>query len=311
MNKSQEATEHENFVAHLGHDLRSPLTAIAGFTRLVQRRAQLTAAEQENLDKVLVGVELMLQLIDNIVDLAKLESGLLRMHAVAFNLPAVLHQVTDQMATAATAKNIDLQRQWPNLPDTVQGDELRLAQILRLLLDNAIKFSDSGTVILEVKNLDPYLRFSVLDNGPGISAERLQSLLGESQIIAAAAGTGLGLALSKALLKQLDGTLQAVSTPGKGSCFWFDLQLPVIALDNAAKTTAERNSSQAEKPSDSVPAAALAALQQLSLEGDILGLMEQAEALAQQPQCHAFAQQLITLAKGFQVNKICQLLDLD
>lgn len=302
---SVERDSKTNFVAFLGHDLRGHLNSVVGYSRLVLRRADLEPKQRQNLQKALASSDALLRLIDRMVDLAKLESAILDLHPAPVDVTVLLDRISAASGAQAAAKGLRFERRWTDLPRLVEADELRLQQALTALLDNAIGYSERGEVLLAVDYQAPLWRFAVADQGPGIEAERLQELLGTFAAIGGAAGTGLGIALSKALAELMGGRLQALSTLGRGSRFWLELELPVL---NDASRSATASPAPAPAPA-TLPAEALAKLHALALSGDIMGLLEHAEALGEKSDYAAFADELKTLARGFQVNKICQLLN--
>jgi K+-sensing histidine kinase KdpD len=297
-----------NFVASLGHDLRSPLTAIVGFARLLQRRAQLEPKQQANLEKILIAAEQQLQLINTVVDLAKAESGTLQLQPEPGDLPALLAGISDSLRRRCEEKGLQLTTRWPALASLAEFDERRLHQVLLQLLDNALRYTDQGEVALDVGQHGERFRFSVRDTGAGIGAERLRQLLQSPAPVPDARGSGLGLPLSRILIALMGGELNATSTD-QGSCFSFEILLP------ASGSMYQRPGSAAVSNRDGIsyllpPAKVIKTLTDLAMRGDIKGLLEQAELLAQRSDGDyaPFAQELTTLAQGFQVNKICEML---
>lgn len=296
-----------NFVAYLGHDLRSHLNAILGFTRLVQGRAQLEEKHRSSLQKVLLSAEQLLQLINKIVDLAKLESAMLQLHAAPVDLVALLDRITMRYDEHFQNTGLSLKKQWQSLPQLVLADEVYLQHALVGLIDNAVKFTERGQIVVAVDYQESRFRFSISDTGVGIEAERLQRFLANFVVAGDTAGTGLGIAYSKALIELMGGNLEAVSTPGKGSTFWFELELPLSEMQHDSAQCLKATPS-ARSPVHDIPDELRGTLHQLIREGDILGILDITSDLETNPQLADFAVELRTLAKGFQINRISDLL---
>jgi PAS domain S-box-containing protein len=223
-----------SFLANMSHELRTPLNAILGYAQVLGRDADLGARPQRAVAVIERSGEHLLSLINEILDLAKIESGTIEMHRAPFDFPGLLAGVTDLMRARAEDKGLVFTCESPAvLPAAVLADEKRLRQILTNLLDNAIKYTASGGVTLTVARREGRYRFVVEDTGVGISADQLPRIFetfhqvrSEQEFIE---GTGLGLAISKTLVALMGGTLEVSSTPGEGSRFWFDLDLPEAA----------------------------------------------------------------------------------
>ena len=308
-----ETTAHPvNFVASLGHDLRSHLTAIIGFARLIQRRAQLEPKQQDNLERILTAADQQLNLINTVVDLAKAESGTLELQAEPVDLPALLTSVSDSMRRRIEEKGLRLKTHWPSPTTLVELDERRLYQVLTHLLGNAIRYTEQGEVMLHVEQDHDVFRFSVHDTGCGIDAEYLEQLLQTPPPVPAARGSGLGVPLSRVLIELMGGKLEASSRVDEGSCFQFELQLPAVATTGMYQSTSDISEQTSTAPSYSkvLPVEMINTLTDLALQGDIKGILDQAESLHEYSggKFTALATELIGLAKSFQVNKICELL---
>ncbi len=226
------------FLSNMNHELRSPLNAILGFTRVSARNSQLPQDVQENLAIILHSGEHLLALINQVLDLAKIEAGRTTFIAVDFDLLHLLAVLEDMFALTAASKGIALQfERAADLPQIVHGDEIKLRQVLINLLSNALKFTDQGKVTLRVTALeasDPdfaandgsaqsapsrVLRFEVIDTGPGISADEqeqifetfAQNAMGQR----VEGGTGLGLPISRNFVRVMGGnlTLESPANP--------------------------------------------------------------------------------------------------
>jgi CheY-like chemotaxis protein len=233
------------FLATMSHELRTPLNAILGYAQMFGRDPTLSARHHGYLEVIRDSGEHLLTLIDEVLDLAKIEAGKLELEPTQMPLTRFLATLQDIIRIKAEEKRLDLA--WdlgPGLPRAVRADQRRLRQILLNLLTNAVKFTDRGSVRLSVTFRPPTrLRFVVSDTGIGMSATQLQKLFEPfeqvSELRRRAGGTGLGLAISRKLVRAMGGDIQVESRPGEGTTFSFELDLPVDDLDTrpAASTT--------------------------------------------------------------------------
>jgi len=220
-----------SFLANMSHELRTPLNAILGYAQVLEQDAVLGPEPRRAVGVIERSGEHLLSLINEVLDLAKIESGTVAAQRAPFDLAGLLAGVADLMRARADGKGLAFACEYPAvLPAAVQGDDRRLRQVLTNLLDNAIKYTPEGGVRLGVARHDLRYRFVVEDTGVGISAvelprifETFHQIRGEQEFIE---GTGLGLAISKTLVGLMGGALDVASTPGQGSRFWFDLELP-------------------------------------------------------------------------------------
>ncbi|MCP4406194.1 MAG: hypothetical protein GY807_00200 [Gammaproteobacteria bacterium] len=162
-------------------------------------------------------------MINEVLDLAKVEAGNLELYATDINLPDLLQEVVDIMQTRAKAKGLHFSSEWlSNIPTMVIADERRIRQVLVNLLDNAIKYSDRGTVVLKVGHHNDCLRFLIEDTGIGIRTEDLKNIFNIFHQVhhqkRVEQGTWLGLAICQRLVNLMGGTLQVTSVPGEGAC---------------------------------------------------------------------------------------------
>ncbi len=234
------------FLANMSHEIRTPMNAIIGMTHLMQRDvADPVAAER--LAKVSGSASHLMQVINDVLDLSKIESGKLELEHQPFSLSAVLQRCMALVAERAQHKGLTLSTQAQALPDALRGDPLRLSQALLNLLGNAVKFTERGGVVLAVEQMllaDPLarapaahpadtdgslpvrLRFTVRDSGIGVAPEHLRDLYGafvqaDLSTTRRYGGTGLGLAITQRLAALMGGEVGVRSQPGLGSEFWF------------------------------------------------------------------------------------------
>jgi signal transduction histidine kinase/CheY-like chemotaxis protein len=235
------ARQRSNFLAQMSHELRTPLNAIIGYAQLLKRdRHLLNDRQAAGLATIQESGQHLLTLINDILDLARVEAGRMVLYPAAVHLGAFLQVVVDIMRVKAEEKGLAFEYALaPDVPAAVTVDETRLRQVLLNLLGNAVKFTDRGTVSLRVSRVpsavgdesDVRLRFDVADTGIGMSAQQLGRLFQPFEQVAdmprRAGGTGLGLAISQQLVRLMGGNIDVASEPGKGSAFWFELAAPV------------------------------------------------------------------------------------
>jgi len=227
------------FLANMSHELRTPLNAILGYAQLLLNDAGRDERTVTGLDTIRQSGELLLTLINDVLDVAAIESGKVAFYPEAVDLPAFLNAVADIVRVKADQKNLLLTLSTaPALPHSVLVDVKRLRQVLLNLLSNAVKFTDAGEVQLRVEPVGPVgatvrLRFEVKDSGIGIddSADRLDSIFDPfvqaPDVQRRFGGTGLGLSISRQLLGLMGSDIHVESHLGQGSCFRFELELPV------------------------------------------------------------------------------------
>ncbi len=221
------------FLASVSHELRTPLNGILGYTQILRREPGLSERQREGLRVIHESADHLLALINDVLDLSKIEAGRIELQEADFDLPGFVAGVERTIAPRATGKGILFESEVAgDLPAWVRGDEQRLRQVVYNLVANAVKFTMAGGVVFSVQRREAdVIRFSVSDTGPGIAAEDLARLFQPftqvgPQSNSAACGTGLGLAISRSLVERMGGTLNVESRPGWGSRFWFDVALP-------------------------------------------------------------------------------------
>ena len=221
------------FLANMSHELRTPLNGVLGYAQLLQRDRGLNAAQREALDAIAKCGAHLLDLINDVLDLSKIEAGRIDIEQTATDLVQLTTDLHHVVAESARRKGLLLSMAIaPGVPRRVSADGRHLRQVLLNLLGNAIKFTPTGEVRLEISlDDDGRLAFAVTDTGIGVEPEELAEIFEaftQTKSGAAAGGTGLGLTISRHLLNAMGSELCLESTPGKGSRFHF--ALPAIAL---------------------------------------------------------------------------------
>ncbi len=220
-----------HFLASMSHELRTPLNGILGYTQILRRDAAVAGKQREGVSIIHQSAEHLLALINDVLDLAKIEARKLVLHPAEFDLPEFVRAIEHVFQPRARDKNLLLETAFaPDLPPVVVGDAQRLRQVVFNLLSNAIKFTRHGGVIFSVEKAGDRIRFSVSDSGPGIATEEQSRLfepfaqIGDHRLHAE--GTGLGLNVSRGIVEQMGGVLSVESRAGWGSRFWFEVPLP-------------------------------------------------------------------------------------
>ncbi|MEP6504441.1 MAG: PAS domain-containing protein, partial [Betaproteobacteria bacterium] len=218
------------FVANMSHEIRTPLNGILGLAWLLARDPR-DAVQRERLGKIGDAGQHLLQIINDILDLSKIEAGKLTLEETDFSLDTLLSTACDMVGERARAKGLELVVDTDHVPRRLRGDPTRLSQMILNLLSNAVKFTERGWVRLKGDLLDErdgrvLVRFEVRDTGEGIPLERQSELFnafeqGDNTTTRRFGGTGLGLSLTRNLAAAMNGTVGLASAPGAGSTFWF------------------------------------------------------------------------------------------
>jgi PAS domain S-box-containing protein len=223
------------FLANMSHELRTPLNAILGFSHMMQHDPSLNASQQETLNIINNSGEHLLRVINDVLEIAKIEAGKLQLEVTAFDLHAMVREVTDMMLLRAQQKGLQLSLdQSSAFPRYIKGDEARLRQILVNLVSNAVKFTEQGGVIIRLAvsdNTFHHLLLEVEDTGRGISKQDQQRLFQPFVQLSDAkmqVGTGLGLSIVQQFVKLMGGMITVESTMGKGSMFRVELPMETV-----------------------------------------------------------------------------------
>jgi len=235
------------FLANMSHEIRTPMNAIIGLTHLL-RRDSVNPVDHERLGKVSGAAHHLLELINDILDLSKIEAGKLNLEQTDFSLDALLSRTCALIGDRARAKGLEMVLRTERLPDMVCGDSTRLSQALLNLLSNAVKFTSSGWVMLNASMEEEdtghvHLRFEIRDTGPGIAADQQWRLFAafeqaDTSTTRRYGGTGLGLAITRHLAELMEGEVGMQSEPGQGSLFWFTARLRRASSRSARLRTA-------------------------------------------------------------------------
>jgi signal transduction histidine kinase/CheY-like chemotaxis protein len=237
------------FLANMSHELRTPLNGILGYAQILQNSKNLGEQERKGIEIINQCGSHLLTLINDILDLSKIEARKMELHPAEFHFPSFLQGVAEICRIKAEQKDLDFVVNFDDsLPVGIKADEKRLRQVLINLLSNAIKFSDRGRVIFSVKLLergaiDDRIRFQVEDTGVGISPQHLEKIFLPFEQAGStskqAEGTGLGLAISQRIVTMMGGTLAVESQLGEGSCFYFEIELPEAIAWAATSQTSQ------------------------------------------------------------------------
>lgn len=236
------------FLTNMSHELRTPLNGVIGIVDLLAQTKQ--SAHQRELTSIIkASSDQLRRLIGDILDLARIEAGELTLHQAPLSLTELIQDIAGPAGLAAESKGVAIQvRLDPALPRSVQGDALRLKQVLTNLVGNAVKFTQVGTITIEVSRSHDTYRFAVSDTGIGFDAQQRETIFGRFQqaddtITRRFGGSGLGLAICSDLVDAMGGELDCLGVAGQGAVFWFS-----IPLDEVVATSIQRASKEDTAP---------------------------------------------------------------
>jgi len=222
------------FLANMSHEIRTPMNAIVGLIRLMQQ-AGATPEQAQRLDKIETSTQHLLSIINDILDISKIEAGKLTLEQSDFRLDGIFDYIQSLLGEQATCKGLTIEVDLNEVPLWLRGDLTRLRQALLNYVGNAIKFTRRGTISLRATKLEEnddgiLVRFEVKDTGIGIEADKLSGLFeafeqADTSTTRKHGGTGLGLAITRRLAALMGGEAGAESEPGQGSTFWFTARL--------------------------------------------------------------------------------------
>ncbi|MEO0987164.1 MAG: ATP-binding protein, partial [Cyanobacteria bacterium J06639_14] len=313
-----------DFLTNMSHELRTPLNGILGYAQVLANANHLTPRDRRGVETIRQCGSHLLGLINDILDLAKIEASKLTLEPTEFHLPSLLQAVVDLISIKIKQKGIALIYQPSDqLPEGIVTDELRLRQVLINLLGNAVKFTETGSITLQVDSLHPStlkpghccLRFQIIDTGIGISPENQQTLFRAFEqggdLKKQAEGTGLGLAISQRIIRLMGGNIRVESQPGQGSKFYFTLELAL-----AQQKLQGNQGSRSDRPTDEVnallkpevirpPRQTLECLLDLAQSDDINALRKSLDELVTNNTAYiSFAEPILQLAKQFETEQI-------
>jgi two-component system sensor histidine kinase/response regulator len=235
---AEDATKMKSdFLANMSHEIRTPMNAIIGMTYLVQK-TELTPRQRDYISKVQAAGKHLLGVINDILDFSKVEAGKLDLESADFELQGLLENLGGLLAEKVHAKGLELVFDvGAEVPTHLRGDAMRLGQILINYTNNAVKFTDAGSIVVSVRaseltDSSVMLNFRVRDTGIGMTPEQMGRMFqsfsqGDTSTTRRFGGTGLGLAISKQLAQLMGGEVGVESVPGKGSVFWFTARLEI------------------------------------------------------------------------------------
>ncbi len=315
------------FLSKMGHELRTPLNGILGYTQIFADDNSLSSGQQKGIQTIHQSGEHLLVLINDILDLSRIESGKMELLRSEFRLPEFLLEIENIIRVRCREKGLQFSCEYTeSLPVTIKADELRLRQVLLHLLSNAVKFTEQGhcTFAINSETLDKKrvrLIISITDSGPGIEPEIQEKIFEPFQQsderLKYAKGSGLGLPISRKIIELMGGKLQVrspinkqpASEEGVGSCFYFNIDVTLVSAASTGQHYTQKtitDSWDEEEAVISPPREILDNLLRLTRGGYIDAILEQGKVLStmESGKYHPFAQKLMLLAEGFQLDQL-------
>jgi signal transduction histidine kinase/FixJ family two-component response regulator len=233
------------FLARMSHELRTPLNAILGFTNILQKSMNATTVEKENLNIIKRSADHLLNIINEILELSKIEAGKMELSLKNFNLFELIKEIEDIFAFRCENKGLKFKIETLNLPKYIKADEQRLRQILINLLGNSLKFTNEGEISLYIYELNKKLFFEVKDSGIGIDKSNLEKVFKPFEQVKqdnyTQQGTGLGLSITKELVSLMGGNIYLKSQVGVGSEFYFSINYEKANEEELSKENNTKN----------------------------------------------------------------------
>lgn len=233
------------FLARMSHELRTPLNAILGFTNILQKSMNATTVEKENLNVIKRSADHLLNIINEILELSKIEAGKMELSLKNFNLFELIKEIEDIFAFRCENKGLKFKIETLNLPKYIKADEQRLRQILINLLGNSLKFTNEGEISLYIYELNKKLFFEVKDSGIGIDKSNLEKVFKPFEQVKqdnyTQQGTGLGLSITKELVSLMGGNIYLKSQVGVGSEFYFSINYEKADEEELSKENNTKN----------------------------------------------------------------------
>jgi signal transduction histidine kinase len=319
------------FLSHMSHELRTPLNGILGYAQILQRGAQATAGQRDSLQAIVDCGDHLLALINDVLDLSKIEAGRLEVDNAACNLRDLIKSVSAIVAERASRKGVRFQVDVAaDLPEGIVTDGAKLRQVLVNLLGNAVKFTAAGQVMLTARESPAgMLQLAVADMGVGMTAAEIKEIFDPFKQVEAgkaAGGTGLGLAISKRLVDALGATLEVESEKGKGSTFSVTLRIVAASVEGSPAMSgpdtapagewtlaAERDSTIMVHPGSDwpvrVPPETLARLRSALRIKNLTAIKALAAELSAASATAPLGEEIAKLAQAFHFDRLSSLLD--
>ncbi|MDY0095032.1 MAG: MASE3 domain-containing protein [Candidatus Vecturithrix sp.] len=339
LQEAKETAENANqvkseFLANMTHELRTPLNGILGYVQILRNDQNLAEQQKHGLDIIFRSGQHLLDMINDILDLSKIEAGKIEFNPTKVSLSSLLSIVIEMTRMQVQQKGITfLHEEHPDVPRYLFVDEKRLRQVLLNLLSNAVKFTERGSVTLRIRKMkheaerteegggdspllpasSSHFRFEVIDTGIGMAPEHLQHIFHPFRQVSKAhghhEGTGLGLAISYHLVRLMGSEIHVTSTPGTGSSFWFDLAVPAVQEPSTDELVRFDPASSSDLLIIAPDGKEVEQLYELALIGDVMGIRARLQELQQNaPQCKAFIAQIQHFAKDLRLLEIQQFL---